>query len=94
MTKAHGDTAYGMALGGAKDWLTRKEAAAYLTALGYPIAPRSLARLAANGPPYRRFRHRLTAYYRPDLEAWAKALTVEVGKVAARSPVGALAVAR
>lgn len=63
-----------------KDWLSRKEAAAYLTAEGYPIAPRTLARMAARkeGPPYRRILNRIAAYNRLALIDWAKSVTVEV----------------
>ena len=32
----------------AKDWLSRKEAAIHLTALGYPISPKTLANLVPN----------------------------------------------
>lgn len=66
---------------GQQSWLTRKEAAAVLDALGYPVDFRMLARLAAKGakqkgPPFRRFMRRVR-YERVALEAWAKAICQE-----------------
>lgn len=60
--------------------LNRKEASAYLTAMGYPIAPRTLARLATDkkGPPYTRFMHRTVLYEKEALEAWAASKTTQV----------------
>lgn len=60
-----------------KDWYSRKEAARYLATLGYQVAPQTLANMASNnnaghGPPFVRFRWRLTQYRRIDLDAWAK----------------------
>lgn len=64
------------------DWLSRKQAAEYLTRNGFPISWRTLARMAskkpAEGPPYQRFMWRTTAYARAELLAWAKAQTVVV----------------
>jgi hypothetical protein len=53
--------------------LNRKEAAAHLLKMGFPVAPRTLASLAARGkgPPYIRFLHRITLYEVAELEAWA-----------------------
>lgn len=63
-----------------QDYLTRKEAAAHLRSIGYLIAPRTLARMAAKGmgPPYRRTLHRITSYRRSDLEMWARENSVEI----------------
>lgn len=62
-----------------REWLTRKEAAAYLTKIGCPISSRTLDNLArnnneGNGPSFirigtgewRRVRYRIT-----DLDQWA-----------------------
>ena len=75
-----------------KEYLTRKEAAAHLTGLGYLISPRTLARLAVGGggPPYRLFLKRLTSYGREDLELWAKTQSVERGLMRNPKKVGAL----
>lgn len=55
------------------DWLTRKQAAAHLTAIGFPITSKTLSNMAHNGigPSYRRVRLKLTVYNRRELEAWA-----------------------
>lgn len=57
-----------------KVWLSRKEAAAWLVDQGFPVAPRTLARLAAQrkGPPYVRFLHRVVTYDRDVLLPWAR----------------------
>ena len=60
----------------APDTMSRKEAARYLTALGYPITARTLENKAANnnagrGPAFSRFGWRSVRYARVDLEAWA-----------------------
>ena len=54
--------------------LTRREAAAYLTALGLPTAEKTLAWHALNGrgPAFCRWGRR-PLYLRGDLEAWAAA---------------------
>ena len=55
--------------------MIRREAAAYLTAIGYPIAVRTLAQMAwgrSPGPPYRMFNARCL-YDKTDLLAWAEA---------------------
>jgi hypothetical protein len=59
---------------------SRKEAAAYLRTLGYPLVAGTLARMAARGkgPPYRRYGHRTVTYARADLESWAASMMVEV----------------
>ena len=59
------------------DWLTRKEAARYLTKLGVPTTPKRLEHLAINnnsgkGPPYTKFGWRSVFYQIRDLEAWAE----------------------
>jgi hypothetical protein len=53
--------------------LTRRDAAAALTAVGYPVARATLATLASRGggPPYRRFGRRPLYIWR-DLLAWAE----------------------
>lgn len=80
-----------------KGWLTRKEAAAHLSSLGYVISPKTLSRYAEEerGPPFRRFIGRNTAYPRAELEAWAKENAVDFGKItppaqAPEPPKGAL----
>ena len=59
-----------------KETMNRKEAAAYLTGLGYKITAATLAKYAANnnqgkGPPFTRYRWRLVSYKRAELETWA-----------------------
>lgn len=58
------------------DWLSRKQAADYLSAMGCPISHRTLANLAAGenkrgGPPFVRFRWKSVRYARRELEIWA-----------------------
>ena len=57
-------------------FLTRGEAAEFLTDRGYKTAPRTLAKLASvgGGPVYRSFGRRVV-YAEPDLIAWAKSRT-------------------
>lgn len=69
-----------------KDFYSRKEAAAYLTANGYPIAPQTLANFASNenrlnGPAFERIGWGNVRYARVDLDEWAARKTV---KIAAR----------
>jgi hypothetical protein len=54
--------------------LLRREAAEYLTSLGYPTAANTLAKLACigGGPPFRCFGRR-PLYHPADLAAWAQA---------------------
>lgn len=54
--------------------LTRREAAAYLTARGCRIAATTLGKLAVvgNSPKYRRW-GRLALYAQADLDAWSEA---------------------
>ena len=59
------------------DWLTRKGAAAYLTSIGCPLSPKTLANYAVNnnrlgGPPYSVVGWSIVRYRRSDLEEWAK----------------------
>ncbi len=58
-------------------FLSRKQAAQHLTALGYPIAPGTLEQLAwkKKGPPYTRFLNRIVQYDRAELERWAASQT-------------------
>jgi hypothetical protein len=58
--------------------LSRKEAATYLTSIGCPISPGTLANLAiddngGSGPSFTRVRASRVWYSRADLEAWARA---------------------
>ena len=60
----------------AAEWLTRKEAAAYLTSIGCSIAAKTLANLACRhggqaGPPYVARGWRTVRYRRADLDDWA-----------------------
>lgn len=66
-----------------KDFYSRKEAAIYLTAIGYKITAKTLTNLASNnnegkGPPFDRLGWGSVRYGRGDLDAWAKARTVRV----------------
>lgn len=66
-----------------KDWLSRKEAAIYLTRLGCKIAPQTLAKYASNqnarrGPSYTRVGWKMVQYRREDLETWARLRMVRV----------------
>lgn len=61
-----------------KDWLSRKEAAIYLTRLGCKIEAQTLANLASNsnaghGPAFTRNGWKQVQYARADLDAWAAA---------------------
>lgn len=58
------------------DLLTRTQAAAALTAAGYPTAPATLATKASRGggPLYRTFSGR-ALYRRADLMSWAESCT-------------------
>lgn len=66
-----------------KEFYSRKEAAIYLTAIGYKITAKTLTNLASNnnegkGPPFDRLGWGSVRYGRSDLDAWAKARTVRV----------------
>jgi hypothetical protein len=66
-----------------KEWLNRKDAARYLSSIGCPIAPQTLAKLASNnnsgkGPPFNRFRWNRVAYKRVELSLWAAQQTTRV----------------
>ena len=74
-------------------WFSRKQAAAHLRSLGYPVAARTLASMAnkGKGPPYTLFMHRIASYDRAELEAWAQANSKRKGTPAKPRPVaGAL----
>lgn len=65
------------------DLLTRKAASSYLSKLGCPVSPRTLANMASNdnagkGPPFIRFRWKTVRYKRSDLDAWALKETVRI----------------
>jgi hypothetical protein len=66
-----------------KEWLNRKEASKFLTSLGCPIAPSTLAKFASNnnalkGPPFTRFRWNRVSYHKPELRLWAARQSVKV----------------
>jgi hypothetical protein len=68
---------------GESEWLSRKEAAAYLEAIGCPLTAGTLRNLAANGnagrgPPFTRVRWKLVRYSRIDLDQWARREAVRV----------------
>jgi hypothetical protein len=59
------------------DWLRRKEAAIYLTAIGCPVSARTLERMASNsnsghGPAFHRRGWKSVVYHKRDLDKWAK----------------------
>jgi hypothetical protein len=58
-------------------WLSRKEAATYLTAMGYSISPRTLANYASDGsgPPYRLWLGVRAQYDSTELVNWANSRT-------------------
>lgn len=65
------------------DWMTRKQAASYLTEIGCPVTPSTLANKAANnngggGPSFTIVGERRVRYQRRDLDAWAQAWTRRV----------------
>ena len=65
------------------DFLSRKEASAYLASIGCPISVRTLANLAANnnargGPSYLRVRWNIVRYERATLDAWAYSQTERI----------------
>jgi len=58
------------------DFLSRKQASAYLAKIGCPISVKTLANLASNdneggGPPFLRIRWRIVRYERAALDTWA-----------------------
>lgn len=64
-------------------WLTRKQAAAYLTQEGFRISVGTLANKAANsnaghGPPFDRRGWKAVTYNRNDLDAWLAKQTQRV----------------
>ena len=67
-----------------RDWIDRKECAAYLNALGVPISASRLASLAVNnnagkGPPFYKVNTWNRVRYRPiEVADWAKARLVRV----------------
>lgn len=65
------------------EWLSRKEAAAYLSKRGCPISAKTLANMAANGnarrgPPFSRIAWSRVQYRRTDLDVWMGAAMVTV----------------
>ena len=77
-------TTLGQALGREeRKWLTRKEAANFLTDIGCPVTAERLARLASNdnagkGPAFSRIRWRIVRYQPIDLRKWAAENIVRV----------------
>lgn len=60
------------------DYLSRKEAAKYLSSIGCPLAEGTLANMASNnnrgrGPRFVRIRWQIIRYQRRDLDAWVVA---------------------
>jgi hypothetical protein len=60
-----------------KQWLSRKEAALFLTRLGYPISAGTLANMASNnnagrGPSFTRYSWRKISYNRLELLQWVQ----------------------
>lgn len=65
------------------EWLSRKEAAAYLTRQGFRISSGTLANRAANnnagkGPPFDRTGWKTVRYAKADLDAWRERETQRV----------------
>lgn len=62
------------------DILDRKQAAAYLTSLGYKITPKTLANrvVTGGGPPFTRRGWNLVTYARVDLDLWLRAQLVRI----------------
>ena len=60
------------------DLLSRKEAAAYLTSLGYRVNHRTLEHWASErrGPRYTRLSWTMVTYKRSDIDEWIKSQTV------------------
>lgn len=66
------------------DYMTRKEAAHYLTQAGCPVSAVMLAKMAhrnnsGNGPPFLRYRTHTVRYKREDLDVWASKQMKRVG---------------
>jgi hypothetical protein len=66
-----------------KDWLDRKECAAYLTALGLRISVGTLGNMASNnnaggGPPFYRTRWNRVSYRPTEVADWAKNQTKRI----------------
>lgn len=58
-----------------RNWLNRKEAAAYISTRGIRISVQTLANLAmknnnGHGPAFTRFRRKSVQYARADLDSW------------------------
>jgi hypothetical protein len=66
-----------------EELMTRKQAAEYLTQLGYSCSPQTLANYASNdnrreGPAFRRFGWKNVRYSREDLIRWFQRHAVRV----------------
>ena len=65
------------ALGREGEWMTRKEAAVFLTKLGCPVSPGTLRNMArknnqGHGPAFHRSGWRTVRYKTSDLRVWAE----------------------
>lgn len=77
-----------------KEKFSRKEAARYLTALGYRISWATLANLASNnnagkGPRFIRYGWKTVVYERADLDSWAQERMVKIDASADTSRLAA-----
>lgn len=59
------------------EWLTRKQASEFLFAMGCPITPQHMERMALHnnagkGPPYVKSGKRLVRYNREEVRQWAE----------------------
>ena len=65
-----------------QDYISRKEASVFLESLGVPLAPQTLAWLAAKGenrgPPFYKIRGYRVGYKRGELRDWALEQIVKV----------------
>ncbi|MBI1415761.1 MAG: DNA-binding protein [Limimaricola sp.] len=70
-------------------FLTRPEAAAYLTARGFPVAKATLQKYATvgGGPVYRRFGNRVL-YLASDLDTWAQSKLTPALTASFEAPLG------
>ncbi len=67
----------------AGEFMSRKEAAIYLTKIGCKISALTLQKYACNrnagkGPPYTKRRSQTVQYERSDLDTWAKKEAVKI----------------
>jgi hypothetical protein len=67
----------------ADEWLTREQAAHYLSQHGFEVKPRTLEKWASNsnegkGPPYTRFGWKKVKYLKTDLATWLESRKTKV----------------